>query len=108
MGGAYAKAFIRALKEYMAKNNITGVYIAEYDFAPFQPDEQEAVDGVPTRQYSHSEDRVAGNDPMKGASQEDTSQDEEQSHSIYSFFNQIKDLPTGKYKVVDGKIVPDN
>ena len=108
MGGAYAKGFIRALKDYILENNIEGVQIYEYDFAPFQPSDQEAIEGVPTWQYSHSEDRVAGNDPIKGASQENTSSDTSQGHSIFDFFNQIKNLPAGSYTVVNGKIVPTN
>lgn len=90
------------------ENNIEGVHIYEYDFAPFQPSDQEAIDGVPTWQYLHSEDGVAGNDPIKGASQENTSSDTSQGHSIFDFFNQIKNLPTGSYTVVNGKIVPTN
>lgn len=37
-----------------------------------------------------------------------TSSDKQQGHSIFGFADQIKNLPTGKYKVVDGKLVPDN
>jgi len=36
----------------------------------------------------------------------DTSKDD-QSHEIFSFLDDIKNLPAGKYKVVNGKVVPD-
>jgi len=57
-------------------------------------------------QYSHDES-VAGNDPISGAIQMDTSKDKEQKHSIFSFMNQINNLPAGNYKVVNGQIVPN-
>ena len=42
--GAYAKGYVKALLQYAKANNINGVKIAfEADFAPFQPDNQEAV-----------------------------------------------------------------
>lgn len=36
----------------------------------------------------------------------DTSKDRDQVHSIFSFMNQINTLPAGKYKIVNGKVVP--
>ncbi|GAA4836289.1 hypothetical protein GCM10023331_21860 [Algivirga pacifica] len=108
MGGAYAKGYIKALLAYIKQHDIVGVNIYEYDFAPFQPTEQTAVDGIPTIQYSHSKDILAGNKPIKGAAQADTSSDESQGHSIHDFFNQIQNLPEGEYQVVNGKIVPKN
>jgi len=51
--------------------------------------------------------KVAGNDPISGAEQEDTKSDKEQGHSIYGFTEQIKKLPAGKYKVMNGEIVPE-
>lgn len=35
-----------------------------------------------------------------------TSTDENQTHQIQDFTNQIQYLPEGKYKTVDGEIVP--
>lgn len=64
--------------------------------------------GVNTFQFSHSKDDFAGNDPMSEAIQMDTRSDKSQGHSIFGFFNQIQNLPAGKYKVVDGKIVLAN
>lgn len=112
MGGAYAKGYALAILNYAMKNKIEGVNIAfEADFAPFQPGSQKAIDkdGMgPTFQYGHDDDMVAGNDPMSGATRKDTKKDKDQSHSIYSFMSQIATLPTGTYKVIDGKIVPTN
>jgi len=107
MGGAYGKGYIEAIMDYAKKNNIAGVNVAfEADFAPFQTGQQQAVKGVKTFQYSHKE-MIAGDDPIKGENQMDTSQDKDQSHDISSFMNDIQNLPTGNYKIVDGKIVKD-
>jgi hypothetical protein len=109
MGGAYGKQYAKALLDYAKKHNIIGLTIAfEADFAPFQPGDQRAIDDDnmgPTFQFSHNNDPVAGNKPIKGARQMDTSDDKEQGHSIFDFINQISKLPAGNYKVVDGKIV---
>jgi hypothetical protein len=59
----------------------------------------------PTLQFSHNADGVAGNKPIKGAQQQDTSKDKNQGHSILSFLNQISKLPTGSYKIVNSQIV---
>ena len=106
MGGAYAKGYIASLKKYIRENNIAGVIIREYDFAPYQSGSQSAVDGVQTAQFSHTNDIVAGNDPIKGADQVDTSDDKRQGHSIFDFMGQVSKLVPGKYKVVNGKIIP--
>jgi len=112
MGGAYAKAYAQAILDYAKKHKIEGVKIAfEADFAPFQPWDQKAVQDPSmgtTFQFSHSNDMVAGNESMPGANKIDTNEDKNQIHSIFSFINQISKLPAGKYKVVNGQIVPDN
>jgi hypothetical protein len=112
MGGAYAKGYVKALLDYARKHNIAGVKVEfEADFAPYQPTKQKAVNDKnmgPTYQYSHSDDMVAGDDDEPGAEKKDTKSDKNQSHSIFSFFDQIKNLPAGTYKVVNGQIVPDN
>jgi hypothetical protein len=105
MGGAYGKGYIQAILDYAKAHGIKIKVDFEADFAPFQTGQQKAVKGVKTYQYSHDES-VAGNDPIQGEIQMNTSKDD-QSHSIFSFLDDIKNLPAGKYKVVDGKIVPD-
>ncbi|MFC7526829.1 hypothetical protein ACFQRK_22930 [Parapedobacter sp. GCM10030251] len=108
MGGAFGKGYVQAILDYARENNIEGVKVDfEADFAPFQPSKK-AVKGVPTFQFSHSGDKVAGNDDMPGAIKIDTSTDRQQGHSIFGFMEQIRNLPTGKYKIVNGKIVRDN
>jgi hypothetical protein len=107
MGSAYGKGYIQAIMDYLKKHNITGVNIIEADFAPYQPDEQKAIKGVPTQQFSHNNDHIAGNLPIEGAKQEDTSSDIKQGHSIFDFYDQILKLPAGEYRFINGKIVPN-
>ncbi|MFV0469119.1 MAG: hypothetical protein ACK5MK_09370 [Dysgonomonas sp.] len=57
----------------------------EADFAPFQPTDQRAVEGIPTFQYSHRNNFWAGNEPMKRAAQQGTSSDKDQGHGIEIF-----------------------
>jgi RHS repeat-associated protein len=110
MGGAYAKGYVKAILDYAREHHIAGVGIAfEADFAPFQPKQQKAVKGKnmgATFQYAHNGDNVAGDDPMPGAVKMDTGKDENQDHPIATFtISDVLNLPTGSYKVVDGKIV---
>ena len=107
MGAAYAKGYVRALLNYLKEMGIsTDIIEFEADFAPYQPTEQKANKEVKTYQFSHSKDKVAGNKKMEGAENMDTSDDKKQDHGISTFMNQINNLPEGKYKIVDGKIVP--
>jgi hypothetical protein len=110
MGAAYAKGYVQAILEYAHALGITIPLIAfEADFAPYEPDKQTAVKDPlmgPTKQYSHNKDWVAHSKPEQGAEQEDTSKDQNQTHWISDFMQQIQTLPAGTYKVVDGKIVP--
>jgi RHS repeat-associated protein len=112
MGGAYAKGYVKAILDYAKEHKINGVKIDfEANFAPFNPSDQKAVKDKnmgKTLQFSHSNDAVAGNAAIPGADQIDTNTDPQQGHSIFNFEQEISKLPTGKYKVVDGKIVPDN
>ena len=107
MGGAYAKGFLKAVMEYIQKHpeECNGINLAEYDFAPYQPGSQTAIEGVDTYQYSHKKDNIAGNTPIRGAKQMDTYSDEKRRHSLEDFFDYIKTLPEGSYKIEDGKIV---
>ncbi len=112
MGGAYAKGYVQAILDYASEHKIEGVKVAfEADFAPYQPQSQKAIKDKnmgPTLQFSHKDDKIAGNSPMPGAEQMNTESDQNQIHSIMSFFNEISQLPAGNYKVVEGKIIPDN
>ena len=112
MGAAYAKGYIKALLDYAKEHKINGVKIEfEADFAPLRPQDQKAIKDKnmgPTLQYSHDGDGVAGNEDEPGAEKKDTKSDKNQIHSIYSFLGQIRNLPVGTYKVINGQIVPDN
>lgn len=61
------------------------------DFSPYQPGSQAAVDSSNmglTYEFSHSKDRVAGDDPVEGAVQMDTSCGPGQGHSIFDYKGQ--------------------
>jgi uncharacterized protein RhaS with RHS repeats len=103
MGAAYAKGFIKGL---IAGGIPIDLVEFEADFAPYQPKKQEAIEGVKTYQFSHSKDWVAGNDKMNGAEYIDTSSDQNQTHWIEDFRDQIQNLPEGKYRIENGRIVP--
>ena len=98
---------------YSIVKNIIDPSIIEFeaDFAPFQPKKQKAINGVATYQFSHTNDIVAHSEKIEGlfqysAKKYDTKTiDPFESHGIASFWNEIKNLPGGKYKVENGKII---
>ena len=81
-----------------------GVSLVEYDFAPFQPKDQKAVNGVDTYQYSHHFDKIAHDGRIKGAHY-NTSYDVSKGHNIFDFFSYINQLPERQYEMIDGQIV---
>ena len=107
MGGAFAKGYAQALMDYIFEHpDLTnGASIVEYDFAPYEPWSQRAVEGVDTYQYSHIHDKIAGNKKIEGANYMKTSNDEEQRHRIKYFWQYVNQLPEGRYRVVNGQIV---
>ena len=107
MGGAYAKGYAKALVRYVKEhpNLSSGISISEYDFAPFQPSFQSAVQGVDTYQYSHLLDPVAKYMPIWGATMMQTDVSLQKGHFINSFLQYISTLPEGTYKFVDGNLV---
>jgi hypothetical protein len=110
MGAAYAKGYIKAILDYAKAHNIVGVIFEfEADYAPYQPTKQKAVKDKnmgPTLQYSHKEN-IATDEQEPGAQKQNTSSDQVQAHSLYSFFEQILNLPAGTYHLENGQIVPD-
>lgn len=111
MGSAYAKGFAQALIDYVAiicrnnPNSLDGLSISEYDFAPFEPEWQESVNGVDTYQYSHTNDWIAGSNPIRGAHYMKTSDSSQKGHTLGDFMGYINSLPTGKYKLIDNRFV---
>ena len=107
MGAAYAKGFGQALMNHIDSEGINGISITEYDFAPFQPTLQRAVDGVETYQYSHNNDSWAGNEKMHGAHFMKTSDEEDKGHSIADYIDYIYSLPMGNYKIENGQFIKE-
>lgn len=90
MGSAYGKGFIKGLKKYAKENDIdiTGLFQFEIDLAPYQPNFQEAQEGVPTIVIAHEGDTVAGSDPVAGAKNYVTRQGKNKGmteHTVDSF-----------------------
>lgn len=103
MGAMYAKGLIQG----MIDNGVNpSLFAFEADFAPFQPIAQKAVNDVDTYQYSHPKDPIAGGDPIKGAHYMNTGNDKDQGHGIDGFWEQVGNLPSGSYVIVNGKITP--
>ena len=107
MGAAYAKGFGQALMNHIDSEGINGISITEYDFAPFQPTLQKAVDGVETYQYSHKNDFWAGNKKMPDAHFMKTSDEEDKGHSIADYIDYIYSLPMGNYKIENGQFIKE-
>ena len=105
MGGAYGIGYVSAILEYAYSRGINLQVDFIANFAPFQSGSLEALYGMPYLQYSHSSDPFAGSNPIRGATMMDTSKDEKQGHSIFDFWNQIMNLPTGEYKIEKGRVV---
>jgi hypothetical protein len=106
MGGAFAKGYAQALMDYIQEHpDLTnGASLVEYDFAPYQPEAQQAVNGVDTYQYSHHYDRIAHDGKIKGAHY-NTSYNQNKGHSISDFLSLVSQLPEGYYEVENGQIV---
>ncbi len=105
MGAAYAKGFINGLQLYAQKNNINikDLIQLEVDLAPYQPSEQSADESVRTIVIAHKHDHIAGSEPMPGAENHVTRENEspwniKSEHSITSFTEEeIRNyVPTGK------------
>lgn len=105
MGAAYAKGFINGLQLYAQKNNINikDLIQLEVDLAPYQPSEQSADESVRTIVIAHKHDHIAGSEPMPGAENHVTRENEspwniKSEHSITSFTEEEikKYVPTGK------------
>ena len=105
MGAAYAKGYLLELQKIFRKLGIpSNVIEFEADFAPYQSGSQFTVVS-PTYQFPHNKDNVARNEKMPGAIMMDTESDKKQGHSIMDFYDQISNLPEGRYQIVDGKFV---
>lgn len=78
------------------------------DFAPYSSSKLQAVYGIPNYQFSHDSDFWAGNAPISGSIFMDTSTDNDQSHSLETFLDQVANLPDGYYyyDIETGKLIP--
>ena len=80
--------------------------IVEYDFAPYQPEQQTSVAGVDTYQFSHKDDWIAGFNPEKGnVTYLDPFIAKGTSHSLSSFEEEIYNLKEGRYIFENGKFI---
>jgi hypothetical protein len=99
MGGAFAKGFVQALREYIAtlpaeiQQQIRISFVADFD--PYEGRDI-AADGItPTFQFIHY--GTLANQKEKGKVQQMTSNSTSKKHSIFSFFKDISQLKEGSY-----------
>jgi RHS repeat-associated protein len=99
MGGAYAKGFVAALKEYI--NNLPieqqrQIKIEQViDFDPFEGESMTADGETPTFQFIHY--GVLANQKEKGKVQQMPTEGNSNAHAISSFFGDISRLQPGTY-----------
>ncbi len=108
MGAAYAKGYIKALKEFAEKypQLANGLKISEFDFDPYQAGDLSVIDKVYTKQVTHlgliADEKQNGIDNNGNEYKEDNSSD---AHSIYTFIESIQNLGEGTYKYINGQWV---
>ena len=113
MGAAYGKGFATAIMDYYRKHKdlYKGFKIIEYDFAPYNAEQQVAVDGVITWQIHDVNDIIANCTPILGSYYLPVISGNNGIASHYidnnAFWNMLQYLAPGKYHVVDGNIVAE-
>lgn len=113
MGAAYGKGFVQAIIEWAKANpeKAKGLNIAVYDFASFQQNEMEAVQGATTYQFDNSGDMVVGYGLLGGSmfhkqkGVEGRDKESGGSHSIFDFLDRVNQLEAGKYIFQNGQFV---
>jgi len=114
MGSMYGRGYVAALKKLINSSNDPSIQAIKIDFiadfAPYDPDSYGAIEGEnigPTLQFSHCGDFIAGCKASPGAENQNTSEDENQTHWLEDFMGQIENLPAGRYIIRNGKIVKE-
>ena len=113
MGGAYGKGFATAIMNYYKKHKkqYEGLQIIEYDLAPYNADQQNAVDGVTTWQIHDINDGVADCTPIFGTYflPVNSGKNGLDSHSKDNdaLWDMLLNLAPGKYHVVEGQFVKE-
>jgi hypothetical protein len=112
MGGAYGYGFVTAIIEWAKENpdKAKGLQIDVYNFAFFQQNLFDAIEGVTTYQFDNKGDVVVGYGlvggsifhKQKGVRKRDKKKG---GHSIFDFKNRIENLEEGNYKFIDGEFV---
>lgn len=119
MGAAYAKGFVMALKRYAEENpeECRGLRISQYDFASFQQNQLFAVPGISTFQYDNENEKVVGgivgfyqgskHAKQRGLDDKNYNRNVNPNggHSILDFWDEIINLPEGRYRYENGEWV---
>ena len=112
MGGQYGKGYAQAIMDYYNKHKemYRGFSMYEFDFAPFQADKQKAVKGVTTIQIHDKCDLIATPTLIEGADGYFVNSNLTPCvvpHLIDNtlFWNQVRNLSEGSYRVENGNIV---
>ncbi len=112
MGGQYGKGYAQAIMDYYNKHKemFQGFNMYEFDFAPYQADKQKAVKGVKTIQIHDKCDLIATPTLIEGAEgyfgdSNDTGGLRPHFINNTLFWNQVRNLSEGSYRVINGQIV---
>ena len=112
MGGQYGKGYAQAIMDYYNKHKemYRGFTIYEFDFAPYQADKQKAVKGVKTIQIHDKCDLIATPTLIEGAEgyfgdSNDTGGLRPHFINNTLFWNRVRNLSEGSYRVENGNIV---
>lgn len=94
MGAAYAKGYIDGLNQVLGDDFISKIEW-EIDIAPYQPEKQQAAEGVPTGLLQHEDDKVAKSLDMEGMKYKESTDTGTskvnilEAHSLDSFSDEI-------------------
>ncbi|MBS4766320.1 lamin tail domain-containing protein [Alistipes sp. kh20] len=108
MGAAYGKGYAKALQHYFKENNIDEAYISLVaDFDPYQASGLIANPDIYTLQFTH----IGGLADQRQKDLPDSNyfeDNQEESHRIMSFWNDVFKLPQGTYIKCGDKWVRKN
>ena len=100
MGSAYSKGYVKGLIKYLKENDLYKKVVISLmaDFDPFQANKLTAEDNIDTQQFLHDGGIFGVADREQEGAEEYYENDEESSHRVMTFFNEINNLREGSYE----------